>query len=190
MYTYNMYACQFETFCYDEIMNDENISIENYLGALIRRLHQRSTAIFTDGMARLGYDLTPMQFASLKALSQYGAMDQARLADYVACDRATMGGIIDRMERKTWVERHISPKDRRARIARLTPMGEEVLHLVEPPVRELQNLIAANLSDEELGIFVQLLQKSLNTVENRIATIPNSSHKSDEKKSMGISQND
>lgn len=165
MYAYDMYACQLAIFCYVEIMNERNPLVENYLGALIRRLHQQSTAVFAEEMARSGYDLTPMQFATLKALSQYGDMDQARLAEYIACDRATMGGIIDRLERKAWIARRISPKDRRARIVSLTPAGQRLQDEVEPIVNVLQKSIAAELTDEEYERFMYLLQKSLKSVD-------------------------
>ncbi|MCB2070356.1 MAG: MarR family transcriptional regulator, partial [Ottowia sp.] len=74
-------------------------------GHLIRRLHQQSTQIFVQRTQAAGFDLTPVQFAALDAIRAYPATDQATVAEMIAYDRATIGGVIDRLEQKGWVRR-------------------------------------------------------------------------------------
>lgn len=134
---------------------------EPYLGYLIRRLHQQSSAIFAQEIAKAGVDLTPRQFAALSEIRNQGNVDQARLAEFVGCDRATMGGIVERLEKKGLVVRNIDPSDRRARLVSLTPEGGALLDRAEPVVSNLQTRIVSSLNDEEQEALKRLLMKTL-----------------------------
>ena len=90
-------------------------------GHLIRRLHQQSTQIFVQRTQAAGFDLTPVQFAALDAIHAHPATDQARVAEMIAYDRATIGGVIERLEQKGWVRRVVREHDRRARELRQSP---------------------------------------------------------------------
>ena len=92
-------------------------------GHLIRRLHQQSTQIFQAQTQAAGFDLTSVQFAALDAIAQQPGIDQASLAATIGFDRATIGGVIDRLERKGLVQRVVSEQDRRARQLHLTRRG-------------------------------------------------------------------
>ncbi len=92
-------------------------------GHLIRRLHQQSTQTFQAGMQAIGVDMTSVQFAALDAIVQQPGIDQASLAATISFDRATIGGVVDRLEAKGLVQRAVSPDDRRARLLRATPAG-------------------------------------------------------------------
>ncbi len=125
-------------------------------GHLIRRLNQISTGLFQDRMAALGHDLTPVQFAALATLRDRPDVDQATLAGLIAHDRATIGGVLDRLEGKGLVARRVDPADRRARLVRLTGAGAELLATVLPHVTALQDGILAGLDPAERAQFVAL----------------------------------
>lgn len=129
-------------------------------GHLIRRLNQISVSIFADRMAREGYDLTPVQFAALCAIETDPGIDQATLAGTIAYDRATIGGVVDRLEQKRLIERTVSKKDRRARTLRLTDVGIALLDDVRPHVWDLQKDILAGLGEEEQQQFLALARKA------------------------------
>ena len=93
-------------------------------GHLIRRLHQQSTLVFVQRTQAAGFDLTPIQFAALDAIHNHPGTDQATVAELIAYDRATIGGVIERLEQKGWVDRVVSERDRRARELSLTPEGQ------------------------------------------------------------------
>lgn len=130
-------------------------------GHLIRRLHQLSTATFSEQMKAAGIDMTSVQFAALQTINDTPGMDQARLAHHIAYDRATIGGVVDRLERKTWVTRSINPDDKRARHVTLTAQGREVLHKAAPIVSALQSDILIGLSDAERAQFIALASKAV-----------------------------
>jgi DNA-binding MarR family transcriptional regulator len=130
-------------------------------GHLIRRLHQHSTQVFQSRMQAAGFDLTSVQFAALDAVAQAPDIDQASLAATISFDRATIGGVVDRLEQKGLVRRSVSAHDRRARQLRLTPEGEQWLAAARPVVEALQADILAPLSRSERAAFRALAQKAL-----------------------------
>lgn len=129
-------------------------------GHLIRRLHQQSTQVFVQRTQAAGYDLTPVQFAALDAIHSHPATDQAHVAELIAYDRATIGGVIERLEHKGWVRRIVSERDRRARELSLTREGERVLAALIPIVRDLQDEILPSLSDADRARFLKLARKA------------------------------
>ncbi|MCU0965203.1 MAG: MarR family transcriptional regulator [Burkholderiaceae bacterium] len=130
-------------------------------GHLIRRLHQQSTQVFQARTQAAGFDLTSVQFAALDAIARQPGIDQASLAATISFDRATIGGVIDRLEHKGLVQRVVSAQDRRARQLHLTPAGEQLLSASRPVVEGLQADILAPLSPAERTAFVALAHKAL-----------------------------
>ena len=130
-------------------------------GHLIRRLQQRSTQVFQAQTQAAGFELTSVQFAALDALAQQPGIDQSGLAAAIGFDRATLGGVIGRLEAKGLVQRVISPEDRRARQLQLSAEGRQLLAAVRPVVEALQADILAPLSCAEQASFVALAAKAL-----------------------------
>jgi len=128
-------------------------------GHLVRRAHQVSTALFHDHMMREGIDITPFQFAALSAINLQPGLDQATVAAWTACDRATIGGVVDRLVEKGYVARNVSAKDRRARVLNLTDSGLSTLKQVEQIARGIQDEITMGLSEDEKSTLVDLLRR-------------------------------
>ena len=128
-------------------------------GHLIRRAHQVSTAIFAQEMVRQGIDLTPVQFAALSTIAGEPGLDQASVAARAAVDRATIGGVIDRLVDKGLVARQVSQTDRRARVLRLTDSGADVLARVQGAVAAVQDTLCAGLSETERATLATLLHR-------------------------------
>lgn len=130
-------------------------------GHLIRRLHQQSTQVFAQRTQAAGFDLTSVQFAALDAIHASPSIDQARLAEAIAYDRATIGGVIERLEQKGWVLRVVSERDRRSRELSLTPQGERVRKALLPVVRRLQDEILEALGPADRARFLKLARQAV-----------------------------
>jgi DNA-binding MarR family transcriptional regulator len=128
-------------------------------GHLIRRLNQLSTQVFAARMRAIGIDLTPVQFAALDAIRATPGLDQAGIAAMIAYDRATIGGVIERLLQKGYVERTVSARDRRAREITMTKAGEAAYTRILPVVRDLQSDILSSLSEDEAQHLVSLMKK-------------------------------
>ncbi|WP_425097656.1 MarR family winged helix-turn-helix transcriptional regulator [Tropicibacter sp. S64] len=129
-------------------------------GHLIRRLHQLAHQHFQMEAKAAGLDLTPVQYAAMEAVGANPGVDQATVAALIAYDRATIGGVIDRLQQKGLVARKISETDRRARVLTLTDAGAALLTDFRPTVNQLQIDILGALGDDERERFLALALKA------------------------------
>lgn len=137
------------------------MNAQGMAGHLIRRLNQISTQVFSKETQAAGFDLTPVQFAAMDAISASPGIDQARVAALIAYDRATIGGVIDRLVQKGYVDRQVSKRDRRAREVRLSDEGQRVFAALLPLVTDLQDDILSALDEEERVAFLALAGKAI-----------------------------
>lgn len=135
------------------------MTVRDMAGHLIRRLHQQSTQIFVQRTQAAGYDLTPVQYAALEAIYEHPGMDQARVAEMIGYDRATIGGVIERLEKKGWVRRVVSAQDRRSRELSLTTTGEAIRAALQAIVHALQPEILSPLSAADQARFIELARQ-------------------------------
>ncbi|MDK3019515.1 MarR family winged helix-turn-helix transcriptional regulator [Pseudodonghicola flavimaris] len=136
------------------------MDIHTMPGHLIRRLNQISVALFMERMAAAGLSLTSVQYAALSAIHDHPGIDQATVAGLVAYDRATLGKVIDRLDRRGLVVRRTSATDRRAKELSLSEAGAALLEAARPHVEALQPDILAGLSPEEQAVLLRLMQKA------------------------------
>ena len=135
------------------------LDIYDMPGHAIRRLQQIAVALFARHVD--GVDITPVQFAALLALRQRKHLDQATLSALIGYDRATIGGVIDRLEAKRWVVREAGRTDRRTKLVSLTPAGEAALRHVARDVLAVQDALMAPLAAAERHTFARLCRKLL-----------------------------
>ncbi len=126
-------------------------------GHLIRRVHQISGALFAANLA--GYELTSVQYAAMVAVSSNPGIDATRLSDLIAFDRATLGGVLDRLEAKNLASRNPSTQDRRIKTVTLTAAGEALLREVEAGVLKVQTDMLEPLNEAEQRQLIELLKK-------------------------------
>jgi DNA-binding MarR family transcriptional regulator len=126
-------------------------------GHLIRRAHQISGAVFSAHLA--GFDLTSVQYAAMDAIASQPGIDATRLSELIAFDKATLGGVLDRLEAKGLIARQPSSQDRRVKSVTLTGAGERLLESVGPRVVAAQAEMLQPLSQAEQGQFIALLKK-------------------------------
>ncbi|MEQ6204538.1 MarR family transcriptional regulator [Sulfitobacter sp. HNIBRBA2951] len=110
-------------------------------------------------MKSAGTDLTSPQYAALATIHDHPNIDQATLAGAIAFDRATIGGVVDRLVSKGFVARTTNPDDRRARVLSLTTDGAHVLEQLRPVVAQCQAAIFPSLTEQEQKEFIRLAAK-------------------------------
>lgn len=146
---------------------DHDIAIYRMPGHLIRRLNQVSVSLFHDECTKAGHDLTPVQYAALKATQKYPGIDQAALAGAIAYDRTTIGGVVARLEEKGLIRREQAAEDRRVRRLTLTADGERTIAELDPLVQRTQDLMLGGLDEAEKAIFLRLLSKAAEAGNDR-----------------------
>lgn len=88
------------------------MTFENCICFQLGRLSRKITREYRDQISE--FNLTHSQFFMLMAIIDFEGSLPSQLADKVDSDRATITGLIDRLERDEWVERRPVPGDRRA----------------------------------------------------------------------------
>lgn len=129
-------------------------------GYLIRRLQQVAVSLLLDEFAKVNSDLTPVQYAALTAIHLNPGIDQASLAGIIAFDRATIGGVVGRLEAKGLVRRTVAPEDRRLRVLVTTREGGQLLRVLAPAMDRAQRRIMSPLLPKERDVFLRMLQRA------------------------------
>jgi DNA-binding MarR family transcriptional regulator len=132
--------------------------LEAQIGHLLRRAHQRATAIF---LAELGeaHGVTPTQFAALVKLYDLGEQSQNELGRLTAMDPATIQGVIRRLAARRLIARSGDPADRRRARLRLTPTGRALVERTVPLGLVVSTRTLAPLSPRERANFLKLLNR-------------------------------
>jgi DNA-binding MarR family transcriptional regulator len=156
----------------DPMENPEPVDLDQQPGHLIRRLHQIAVGVFVQEASASG--VTPVQYAALQVVHQQPGIDQRTLARTIALDASTTGGVVDRLEARGWLERRMSPEDRRTRQLVLTAEGEQGLADTIPAMQRTQEQILAPLTARQRADFMRLLQV-LVTQNNALSRAPSES---------------
>ncbi len=132
-------------------------ALEDQVGHLLRRAHQRHAAIFLEGIGPAA--LTPMQWAALVTLVREGRASQNRLGRLTAMDPATIQGVVRRLRARGLITRSADPADRRASLLAPTGAGIALVEATLPAAIAISEATLAPLDPAERRIFLQLLQR-------------------------------
>ncbi len=131
--------------------------LEEQVGHLLRRAHQRATAIFQTTVG--DPQLTPTQFAAVIKLYDEGELSQNHLGRLTAMDPATIQGVCRRLTERGFVEARPDPDDRRRSLLRLTPTGTALIDTMVVDGRAVTDKTLEPLTAEERRTFLALLQR-------------------------------
>ena len=96
--------------------------IEEQVGYLLRRAHQRASSIF---QVMIGDpNITPTQYSSMVKLHEYTELSQNHLGRLVGMDKATMQGVVRRLKDRGLVDSRPDPGDARRTLLSLTLDGQ------------------------------------------------------------------
>lgn len=138
-------------------------------GFLIRRLHQIHLALFLEECA--GHEVTPVQFSVLSVVVARPGLEQARLAEEVGVDRATLAELVTRLEARGLLRRKLSAEDRRVRLVEPTAAGRRLLAKMEAAVARAHDRTVAALPEAERAAFLASLSRLVDA-NNRYGRAP------------------
>lgn len=105
-------------------------------------------------------DLTPLEMGVLGAISKNPGIMLREIAESLAVAKSTLTGVVDRLERRGYIHRAISTRDRRSFELVLTVDGKcaQKEHIASE--HEVYSKMAGALdSPEEVTVLIRLLQK-------------------------------
>jgi MarR family transcriptional regulator, lower aerobic nicotinate degradation pathway regulator len=138
-------------------------------GYLFRRMQQIAVAIFIEECK--DFDLTPVQYAALVAISTHPGIDATRLSAVIAFDRSTLGSVIERLEVKHYIERKAAPEDKRVKLLYLTKSGMNLLRDIAPSVDRAQARMLQALKPADRKMLLALLEQLVD-LNNEASRVP------------------
>ena len=142
-----------------ELTRDFNQNGEHASSALhlLHRAGQCADEIFAHNVA--GSDLTPRQYAVMKAVAVTEEPSQTVLVDKTGIDRSTLADIVRRLVAKGLMKRKRTRRDARMYAVRLTEKGQAALKSAEPAARSTDERLLAALSEAERDKFLDQLNR-------------------------------
>ena len=131
--------------------------LEQQVGHLLRRAHQRATAVFQSQMDPLG--LTPTQYAALVKIGEVGEISQNHLGRLTAMDPATSQGVIRRLQAHGLIALRPDPGDRRRTLLSLNEAGTRLVPAAVARGRAITRATLAPLAEDEQAVFLALLKR-------------------------------
>ncbi len=131
--------------------------IDEQVGYLLRRAHQRASAIFQVGIG--DPNITPTQYSSMVKLNEYKELSQNLLGRLVGMDKATMQGVVRRLKERGLVDSRPDPGDARRTLLSLTTEGNRLVAklLLNGPAVSRETL--KPLTQQEQRQLLDLLSK-------------------------------
>ena len=113
------------------------------------------------------YGITGAQFNVLMILADFHgrAFRQHELAEILVVNRASIGGVLERMERDGWIERTPDPADKRAMLVSLAPEGEAKLAEVRAPYYRLMAEIFRQEDERDLRAMILFCDRLRSGIE-------------------------
>jgi DNA-binding MarR family transcriptional regulator len=100
----------------------------------------------------------------LGQLRDHGAMSPSELGDRLIVTRATVTGVVDSLERRSYVKRSPNPSDRRGVLVELTPEGLEIVAQVRSVIHRHERDWMEVLSDDELAAYISVMHRIQDSV--------------------------
>jgi DNA-binding MarR family transcriptional regulator len=141
--------------------SQEIVPLSSRPGFLIRRLNQIHYAMFFEECK--DFNITPVQYGMLTALSVAPGLDQKALGLAVGLDRTNTADVLKRLEERGMVRRKQSEEDGRVKHAFITPEGRKITESMYSAMLTAQQRLLAPLSDADKQKFLDLLHVLVET---------------------------
>lgn len=138
-------------------MQDANYQVEDQIGYILRKVHQRASSIFESVMEE--FAITPMQFTILIKLHDEGETSQNRLGRLAAMDPATTFGVVNRLKKQDMIQLRSDPTDGRRILLSLTAKGQKKVSAMRAVAANVSKQTLEPLAPAEQEVLLALLMK-------------------------------
>ena len=140
--------------------------MENFIiGKLIKQLHIALENNFNKFSKK--YKLTSSQMDILIFLlhNEYKIVKQRDIENFLSLSNPTIAGTLLRLEKKGFIIRKISSKDKRYKEIYLTDKSRELKDIIFKYIRDNDNKMFSNMSEEEKENLKNIITKILNNIQ-------------------------
>jgi len=136
---------------------------EMNLGGLLGKSSRLMSNALDEKLKNMG--VTAQQWILLAELSHVSGRNQTELADALLKNKASVGSLIDYLEKKNCIARKTSPKDRRETIIELTQTGRALYQQAQPMALEVISRATGGIQPDDLASAQTVLQKIIRNFE-------------------------
>lgn len=104
-------------------------------------------------------EIRPGMFSAIVLIKANPGVAQVELANELNIDKASMVGLVDRLEDAGWIVRTRSQEDRRRQGLTLTPSGEKMYKALRREMLDHERKFAAQFTEAERKQLLSLLRK-------------------------------
>ncbi|WP_082235581.1 MarR family winged helix-turn-helix transcriptional regulator [Halobacillus massiliensis] len=105
------------------------------------------------------YGLNPTEFGVLELLYHEGEQPLQKIGEKILLASGSITYVVDKLEKKGYIERVPDPNDRRITYASINDTGKQLLHDIFPDHWQQIEKITDGLKDEEKKQAIELLKK-------------------------------
>lgn len=138
-------------------LHEEVGEIDEILGFHIRLAHVAVYRHFMETFSEL--DLTQKQVSVLWLINDHPAIAQADLGRRLRIDRATIMAIINRLQKRGYVQRGQSKSDGRRQTLHLTDEGKIALERARAAILDHERWLKGRFSQSEMDMLMSLLRR-------------------------------
>lgn len=133
----------------------ESENWDGQLGFLMHDVSRLRRSVFDEFMKPVA--MTRSQWWILAHLSRHDGMIQSDLANLLDIGKAALGGLIDRLESSTFIERRADDKDRRVKRIYLTSRGSQMITEMRSRSHDMSERILDGLDTASRHALVDML---------------------------------
>lgn len=129
------------------------------IGALLGRTSHKMRLLHDKVFQKNNIDLNVEQFILLKFLECNDGANQQQLSGIIDRDKTTIARLISKLEKKNTLLRVNSKEDKRVNNIYITNLGKQLLSDISPTLKEIDAKIKSIISEEELNVLNDVLEK-------------------------------
>src|SRR5690606_24072105 len=103
--------------------------------------------------------LNPTEFSVLEFIYSKGDQPIQKIGEKILIASSSITYVVDKLEKKNFIERKPCPKDRRITYATMTKQGNELMNEVLPKHKAALREICGGLDTKEKEVLIKLLKK-------------------------------
>lgn len=138
---------------------------ETSIGYLVHEVARLMRRRFEEEASTHGFTLP--QWRALAEIFRNPGIAQVGLAAALDVDQMTVSGIVSRLEKRGLIERYADPNDSRAKLARLTPAGTELVTRAKNVGRALYEEALTGLTEQDR----ETVARSLRLIRDNLTTM-------------------
>ncbi|AEG18175.1 MarR family winged helix-turn-helix transcriptional regulator [Methanobacterium paludis] len=114
------------------------------------------------------FDITHEQWFVLRTITNTDFSTQKVIADLTNKGKSTLTRILDQLEQKNLIERHVNDEDRRSIVLVETNKGKTIVQQILPVEEEIRTRIRNGISEDEIIHLNNMFKKFLDNIEEII----------------------